>query len=48
MESMAKKADTTDPGDPNGNSLTTHCRLKTDRIADMHNLHLAHLPDPMN
>jgi hypothetical protein len=48
MESMAKKANTTNRGDPNSNSLTTHCRLQTEIVADMHNLHLAHLLDPMN
>jgi hypothetical protein len=45
MESMAN---TTDPGDPNGSSLTTHCRLQTGIVADVHNLHLVHLLYPTN
>jgi hypothetical protein len=45
---MAKKANTADPGDPNGSSLTTHCRLQTEIVTDVHNLHLVHLLDPMN
>jgi hypothetical protein len=48
MVSMTKKANTTDPSNPNGSSLTTHCRLQTEIVADVHNLHLVHLLDPMN